>query len=112
MLAPVSDVRGLAFAGTRVYIQFAAIFTFFAVARSCVKKTMIVNCIHIEKILLISIMYYINMCILTIAEPAHDGAHVPFDVEEPVTVGACDTSAHAATLTNVHSILTVRTTLR
>lgn len=57
-------------------------------------------------------MYYINMCILTIAEPAHDGAHVPFDVEEPVTVGACDTSTHAATLTNVHSILTVRTTLR
>lgn len=52
------------------------------------------------------------MCILTIAEPAHDGAHVPFDVEEPVTVGACNTSAHAATLTNVHSILTVRTTLR
>lgn len=43
LLAPVSDVRGLAFAGTRVYIQFAAIFTFFAVARSCVKKTMIVN---------------------------------------------------------------------
>lgn len=57
-------------------------------------------------------MYYINVCILTIAEPAHDGAHVPFDVEEPVTVGACNTSAHAATLTNVHSILTVRTTLR
>lgn len=49
LLAPVSDVRGLAFAGTRVYIQFAAIFTFFAVARSCVKKNHDCELIHIKK---------------------------------------------------------------
>lgn len=54
------------------------------------------------------------MCIhvRTIAEPAHDGAHIPFDVVEPVTVGAWDTSAHATTLTNVHSIVTVGSALR
>lgn len=52
------------------------------------------------------------MCILTIAEPTHDGAHVPFDVKEPITVCARDTSAHATTLTNVHSVVTVGSALR